>query len=81
MNPPFSQSLERGKDGHAGARHLVSAFKRLKPGGRLVAIVGDEPMMRATVVTRNGDSFTTTEPWDCNAPRLAGFAEPSHFAF
>src|SRR5439155_22207621 len=39
MNPPFSQSLERGKDSHAGARHLVSAFKRLKQGGRLVAIL------------------------------------------
>ena len=56
-------------------------LQQLKVGGRLVAIVGDEPMMRATVVTRANDSFTTTEPWDCNAPRLAGFAEPSHFAF
>jgi protein-L-isoaspartate(D-aspartate) O-methyltransferase len=57
-------------------------LQQLKVGGRLVAIVGDEPMMRASVVTRTSDnSFTTTEPWDCNAPRLAGFAEPSHFAF
>jgi len=56
-------------------------LQQLKVGGRLVAIVGDEPMMRATVVTRANDSFTTTEPWDCNAPRLAGFTEPSRFAF
>ena len=55
---------------------------QLKVGGRLAAIVGDEPMMRATVVTRSSDSsFTTTEPWDCNAPRLNGFTEPSRFAF
>jgi protein-L-isoaspartate(D-aspartate) O-methyltransferase len=57
-------------------------LQQLKVGGRLVAIVGDEPMMRATVVTRTSDrSFTTSEPWDCNAPRLAGFTEPSRFAF
>ncbi|MGV0958328.1 MAG: protein-L-isoaspartate O-methyltransferase family protein [Limnohabitans sp.] len=57
-------------------------LQQLKVGGRLVAIVGDEPMMRATVVTRTSDSsFTTLEPWDCNAPRLTGFAEPSRFTF
>lgn len=55
---------------------------QLKVGGRLVAIVGHEPMMRATVVTRSSDTaFTTTQPWDVNASRLAGFAEPSHFSF
>ena len=55
---------------------------QLKVGGRLVAIVGDEPMMRATVVTRTSETaFTTTQPWDVNTPRLAGFAEPSRFAF
>jgi protein-L-isoaspartate(D-aspartate) O-methyltransferase len=55
---------------------------QLKVGGRLIAIVGDEPMMRATVVTRTSDSaFTTAQPWDVNAARLAGFAEPSRFAF
>jgi protein-L-isoaspartate(D-aspartate) O-methyltransferase len=39
-------------------------------------------MMRATVVTRSSEtSFTTTQPWDVNTARLAGFAEPSHFSF
>ena len=57
-------------------------LQQLKVGGRLVAIVGDEPMMRATVVTRSSESsFTTAEPWDVNAPRLSGFAEPSRFTF
>ena len=57
-------------------------LQQLSIGGRLVAIVGDEPMMRTTLITRSGDnSWTTTEPWDCNAPRLSGFVEPSRFKF
>ncbi|MCE2781753.1 protein-L-isoaspartate O-methyltransferase family protein [Limnohabitans sp.] len=57
-------------------------LQQLSIGGRLVAIVGDEPMMRTTLITRSGEnSWTTTEPWDCNAPRLSGFAEPSRFKF
>lgn len=54
----------------------------LKVGGRLVAIVGSEPVMRATVVTRTGETdYTTTQPWDTVAPRLSGFPEPSSFQF
>lgn len=54
----------------------------LAPGGRLVAIVGHDPMMRATVVTRVGDaSFQTAQPWDTVAPRLLNFPEPSRFQF
>jgi protein-L-isoaspartate(D-aspartate) O-methyltransferase len=57
-------------------------LQQLSIGGRLVAIVGDEPMMRTTLITRSGqNSWSTTEPWDCNAPRLSGFAEPSRFKF
>jgi protein-L-isoaspartate(D-aspartate) O-methyltransferase len=55
---------------------------QLKLGGRLVAIVGDEPIMRATVVTRHSDtSYTTTQPWDTVAQRLQGFPEHSTFKF
>ena len=54
----------------------------LAPGGRLAAIVGFEPMMRATIVTRTGDaSFQTAQPWDTVAPRLRNFPEPSRFRF
>lgn len=54
----------------------------LAPGGRLIAIVGHEPVMRASVVTRTGDAqFTTTQPWDTIVPRLRHFNEPSRFAF
>jgi hypothetical protein len=43
MNPPFSATAGRtGKrDLLTGARHIEEAFKLLKPGGRLVAIVGE----------------------------------------
>lgn len=52
----------------------------LKVGGRLGAIVGDEPMMQATVVTRTSDtSFSTAQGWDTVAPRLQNFPEPSRF--
>ena len=55
---------------------------QLKVGGRLAAIVGQEPMMRATFITRNSDTaWTTAEPWDTVAPRLVHFAEHSHFRF
>jgi protein-L-isoaspartate(D-aspartate) O-methyltransferase len=54
----------------------------LKPGGRLSAIVGFEPVMRATLVTRVGDAaFRTTQGWDTVAPRLLNFPEPSTFNF
>ncbi|HSV51806.1 MAG TPA: protein-L-isoaspartate O-methyltransferase [Burkholderiaceae bacterium] len=55
---------------------------QLKVGGRLAAVVGQEPMMRATFVTRTGESaWSTVQPWDTVAPRLAHFAQPSRFTF
>ena len=60
----------------------AALLQQLAVGGRLAAIVGQEPIMRATVITRTSDSsWTTTEPWDCYAPRLSGFAEHSRFQF
>ena len=57
-------------------------LSQLKVGGRLAAIVGFEPVMRTTIVTRTGDaSFDTAQPWDTVAPRLAHFPEPSRFHF
>ena len=55
---------------------------QLKVGGRLVAIVGDEPVMRATVVRRTSEGhFTVTQGWDTVAPRLAHFPAPARFRF
>ena len=60
----------------------TSLLALLKVGGRLSAIVGDEPVMRATLVTRIGDAaWRTTQAWDTVAPRLLGFSEPSKFSF
>ncbi|MDM0011781.1 protein-L-isoaspartate O-methyltransferase [Variovorax sp. J22P168] len=54
----------------------------LKPGGRLAAVVGDEPMMRAHFVTRTGEGkWDTIQPWDTVAPRLLNFPVPSRFNF
>lgn len=55
---------------------------QLKVGGRLAAIVGQEPMMRTHFITRTGEStWETRQPWDTVAPRLANFPEPSRFHF
>lgn len=55
---------------------------QLKVGGRLAAIVGQEPVMRAVLVTRTeGGGFHSTELFDTVAPRLDGFGEPSKFSF
>jgi protein-L-isoaspartate(D-aspartate) O-methyltransferase len=57
-------------------------LEQLKVGGRLAAIVGDEPMMTATLITRTSNTdFRTTRPWDTVAPRLKSFAERSRFSF
>ena len=59
-----------------------SLLDLLKVGGRLVAIVGDEPIMHAQVITRTSETnFTSTEKWDDNAPRLLNFPLPSTFKF
>jgi len=55
---------------------------QLKLGGRLVAIVGHEPVMRATLITRlTAAQFKREELFDTVAPRLQGFAEPPQFRF
>ena len=59
-----------------------SLLAQLKVGGRLAAIAGEEPMMRATFITRTGEaSHETVQPWDTVAPRLLHFPEPSRFSF
>jgi len=55
---------------------------QLKPGGRLTAIVGQLPVMRAVLVTRSSEvGYATVELFDTVAPRLKGFGEPSRFVF
>ena len=60
----------------------TALLEHLKIGGRLSAVVGYEPVMRATLVTRVGEAaWHTTQAWDTVAPRLLGFPEPSKFSF
>ncbi|MGJ7484393.1 protein-L-isoaspartate O-methyltransferase family protein [Variovorax sp. LT2P21] len=64
------------------ARVPQNLMGSLNIGGRLVAIVGGEPMMRAHFVTRVSEGkWETTQPWDTIAPRLLNFPEPSPFRF
>lgn len=59
-----------------------SLLEQLKTGGRLMAIVGEAPVMRATLIQRTGAvEFLTTQGWDTLAPRLLHFPEPSRFNF
>ena len=57
-------------------------LQRLKVGGRLTAIVGSEPVMRAQIVTRATETdFRSRDLFDTVAPRLEHFAAPSRFQF
>jgi protein-L-isoaspartate(D-aspartate) O-methyltransferase len=57
-------------------------LEQLEVGGRLLAIVGDEPIMRARLFTRaSAAGWAQTDLFDTAAPRLLGFPEPSHFHF
>jgi protein-L-isoaspartate(D-aspartate) O-methyltransferase len=57
-------------------------LEQLRVGGRLGAIVGEQPVMRACIVTRTAEAtWTQQEVFDTVAPRLQGFAEKSAFQF
>lgn len=75
---PFDAILLSGSVAEVPAALLA----QLKQGGRLVAIVGEEPVMRALLIRRVGENeYRTTELFDTVAARLVGFPEPSAFAF
>ena len=57
-------------------------LEQLKVGGRLIAIVGDEPVMRAQLYRRvDAASWSQTDLFDTVAPRLHGFPESARFSF
>jgi protein-L-isoaspartate(D-aspartate) O-methyltransferase len=59
-----------------------SLLAQLKVGGRLAAIVGQLPIMRAMLFTRSSEhDFASVELFDTVAPRLSGFGEPPRFQF
>ena len=75
---PFDAILLSGSVAEVPAQLLA----QLKVGGRLAAIVGQQPIMRAMLFTRNVEhDFSSVELFDTVAPRLVGFDEPSRFKF
>jgi protein-L-isoaspartate(D-aspartate) O-methyltransferase len=73
---PFDVILLSGSVAEVPAPLLA----QLKLGGRLAAIVGQLPIMRAVLVTRTGEqAYTSVDLFDTVAPRLKGFDEPSRF--
>jgi protein-L-isoaspartate(D-aspartate) O-methyltransferase len=57
-------------------------LQQLKPGGRLAAVVGELPIMRARLYTRAGEAaWSQADLFDTVAPRLEGFGEPTRFHF
>jgi protein-L-isoaspartate(D-aspartate) O-methyltransferase len=76
---PFDVILLSGSVAQVPAALLA----QLKVGtGRLAAIVGEEPVMRARLITRVGaNEYRTAELFDTVAARLAGFAEAPAFSF
>ena len=48
----------------------------------MIGIVGDQPVMSATLVTRAGEeAFVTAKLFESVAPRLLAFPEPDRFRF
>jgi protein-L-isoaspartate(D-aspartate) O-methyltransferase len=75
---PFDAILLSGSV-HEVPRVLLG---HLKIGGRLLAVVGDEPMMRACLFTRSGESsWSSVDVFDTVVPRLNGFDAGPRFVF
>ena len=61
---------------------LPEMQEQLKPGGRLLAVVGEEPAMTATLVTRIADSgFTTRGLFETCIPHLKNAVREKRFVF
>ncbi|MEK7708283.1 MAG: protein-L-isoaspartate O-methyltransferase [Pseudomonadota bacterium] len=62
---------------------LPDAFqKSLNPGGRLFAIVGEDPVMEALLITCIAPGeFTTTKLFETSTPPLINALQPARFTF
>ncbi|WP_303785900.1 protein-L-isoaspartate O-methyltransferase [Azovibrio restrictus] len=57
-------------------------LRQLRQGGRLAAIVGTAPVMRAQLITCTGEGvFSTVNLFETVAPALENFAAPTTFSF
>ena len=62
---------------------LPDAFRnQLAPGGRLLAVIGEEPVMTATLITRvSDDAFSSTGLFETSIPPLRNVKQPERFIF
>jgi protein-L-isoaspartate(D-aspartate) O-methyltransferase len=62
--------------------HLDEAFLRqLKPGGRVFAVVGTAPVMKARIVRwADASSFVTTDRFETVIAPLRNVVQPARFA-
>jgi protein-L-isoaspartate(D-aspartate) O-methyltransferase len=57
-------------------------LQQVKVGGRIAAIVGQAPVMEASIITRTGDNaYSTVKVFETNVRYLTGAPVPSHFQF
>ena len=57
-------------------------LKQVKVGGRIAAIVGQAPVMEASIITRTGENaYSTVKVFETNVRYLTGASVPSHFQF
>jgi len=80
--PALQEKFDAIVLGGSVAEVPMSLLELLHPGGRLLAVVGDEPMMHATRFTLLPDGRSHRQVlWDVVTPRLHGFAETPAFQF
>jgi protein-L-isoaspartate(D-aspartate) O-methyltransferase len=62
---------------------LPEAFlKQIKVGGRIIAIVGEAPVMSAELITRTSEvAYNTVKLFETSVKPLRNAATPSHFKF
>jgi len=62
---------------------LAEQFQRsLKPGGRLLAVVGEAPVMVARLITcASGGAYNTTDLFETCIPALRNAPQPARFVF
>ena len=56
-------------------------FAQLREGGRLIAVVQDGPIGRATLFVKTGDKISSSVAFDANIRALPGFARAPKFVF
>jgi len=77
QNSPYDVILVDG-----AVSELPNGLKpQLADGGRLVCIVREGPVGRATLISRSGDSYGARQEFDAMTPALPGFEKQPKFVF